>query len=299
MIKDNPSEGQFYSKTKLAELNKLEKENNIMKNQIKIFENNEFGKIRAIEYNNEPYFVAQDIASALGYKDTADAVKTHCKYVKILKNGEIPFLEIAPRGMQIINEKDIFRLIMRSKLESAEKFQDWVCDEILPSIRKNGGYVQDASQFINAYFPNMEQAGKDFLVMTLNEKLKSEKELAEQKLINEKQTKEIEYKEDVIIGLVKDIDLESKRQVLSTVMKHKNANYRERWQLLYSHFEKKYHLNLKIRRDNWDKENKPRSKSMIDFVDRGLNMIPEIYEIACKIFENDINEILEHYKNII
>ena len=58
MIKDNPSEGQFYSKTKLAELNKLEKENSM--NQIKIFENNEFGKIRAIEYNNEPYFVAKD-----------------------------------------------------------------------------------------------------------------------------------------------------------------------------------------------------------------------------------------------
>ena len=73
MIKDNPSEGQFYSKTKLTELNKLEKENNM--NQIKIFENNEFGKIRAIEYNNEPYFVAKDIADILGYSETNDMTR--------------------------------------------------------------------------------------------------------------------------------------------------------------------------------------------------------------------------------
>lgn len=297
MIKDNPSEGQFYSKTKLAELNKLEKENNIMENQIKIFENNEFGKIRAIEYNNEPYFIAKDVADILEYSDTNkmtnrldDDEKITAKIAGISKTNPI---------ITIINESGLYNAILGSNKPEAKAFKKWITSEVLPSIRKNGGYVQDASQFINAYFPNMEQAGKDFLIATLNDKLKSEKELVEQKLINQKQIKEIEYKEDVIIGLVKDIDLESKRQVLSTVMKHKNANYRERWQLLYSHFEKKYHLNLKIRRDNWDKENKPKSKSMIDFVDRGLNMIPEIYEIACKIFENDINEILEHYKNVI
>lgn len=294
MIKDNPSEGQFYSKTKLEELNKLEKENNM--NQIKIFENNEFGKIRAIEYNNEPYFIAKDIADILEYSDTNAMTK---RLDDDEKNTYTDNLSGQRRDITIISESGLYNAILGSKKPESKAFKKWITSEVLPSIRKNGGYVQDASQFINAYFPNMEQAGKDFLVMTLNEKLKSEKELVEQKLINEKQTKEIEYKEDVIIGLVKDIDLESKRQVLSTVMKHKNANYRERWQLLYSHFEKKYHLNLKIRRDNWDKENKPRSKSMIDFVDRGLKMIPEIYDIACKIFENDINEILEHYKNVI
>ena len=278
-----------------------------MNNEIKIFENNEFGKIRAIEYNNEPYFVIKDICNSLDLSNSRQAIADlKANYDLIQANiddviSSYPITDSLGRTQRtgIINEVGLYDLIMQSRKPSALKFKHWIASEILPSIRKNGGYVQDASQFINAYFPNMEQAGKDFLVMTLNEKLKSEKELAEQKLINEKQTKEIEYKEDVIIGLVKDIDLESKRQVLSTVMKHKNANYRERWQLLYSHFEKKYHLNLKIRRDNWDKENKPRSKSMIDFVDRGLNMIPEIYEIACKIFENDINEILEHYKNII
>jgi len=278
-----------------------------MSNEIKIFENNEFGKIRAIEYNNEPYFVIKDICNSLDLSNSRQAIADlKANYDLIQANiddviSSYPIIDSLGRTQRtgIINEVGLYDLIMQSRKPSALKFKHWIASEILPSIRKNGGYVQDASQFINAYFPNMEQAGKDFLITTLNDKLKSEKELAEQKLINEKQTKEITYKEDVIIGLVKDIDLETKRQVLNTVVKHKNASYRERWQLLYNHFEKKYHLNLKIRRDNWDKENKPKSKSMIDFVDRGLKMIPEIYDIACKLFENDINEILEHYKNVI
>ena len=111
-----------------------------MENQIKIFENNEFGKIRAIEYNNEPYFVAKDIATALGYKVPKDAVSSHCKGAVIYRlptNGGI-------QDVKIIPESDIYRLIMRSKLESAEKFQDWICEEVLPSIRNHGFYATDS-----------------------------------------------------------------------------------------------------------------------------------------------------------
>ena len=111
-------------------------------------------------------------------------------------------------------------------------------------------------------------------------------------------TKEVIYKEDIIIGFTKDIDLETKRKVLNNVVKHKGANYSERWSLLYKHFEDKFGVNLKRRRANYDSENKPKSKSMLDFIDRSMGMIPELYEIATKLFEGDIKEILEHYNNI-
>lgn len=136
------------------------------------------------------------------------------------------------------------------------------------------------------------------LLLQIEENEKLQLENSKQKEVIEVQSKEIEYKEDVIIGLVDTITLEEKRQTLNKVVRHKGANYQERWQLLYKHFEDKYHLNLKIRRENWDKVNKPKSKSMVDFIDRGLGKLPELYEIATKLFEGDIKEIISHYEDI-
>lgn len=103
---------------------------------LQVFENAEFGKLTVIEKDGEPWFIGKEVAEILGYKNGSRDVERHCKYVKLLKSTETVLLEIPPRGIQIINEKDVYRLIMRSKLESAEKFQDWVMDEVLPSIRK-------------------------------------------------------------------------------------------------------------------------------------------------------------------
>ena len=105
--------------------------------EITIFENAEFGKIRTTIIDGKPWFVGKDVAFALGYVDTAYAVSTHCKGV-----GEMPTPSAG--GVQIVKiipESDLYRLIMRSKLESAEKFQDWVVEEVLPAIRKNGSYT--------------------------------------------------------------------------------------------------------------------------------------------------------------
>lgn len=108
-----------------------------MANELSIFSNEEFGSVRVIMQGGEPWFVASDVAKALGYERPNDAVNTHCKKVNKFSYGE------SPRGAQpynIIPESDVYRLIMRSKLPSAERFQDWVVEEVLPSIRKTGSY---------------------------------------------------------------------------------------------------------------------------------------------------------------
>lgn len=91
--------------------------------------------------SDEPLFCAKDVATSLGYSNTSDAISRHCK------SGEIVYHEhangIGGTNMIYIPEKDVFRLIMRSNLPDAEKFQDWVCDEVLPSIRKHGIYATD------------------------------------------------------------------------------------------------------------------------------------------------------------
>ena len=106
-------------------------------NELQIFNSPEFGDIRTVEIDGKPYFVANDVARALGYVETAKAIRTHCKGVSemdIPSKGGIQCMKVIPEG-------DIYRLIVRSKLPSAEKFETWVFDEVIPSIRKNGGCI--------------------------------------------------------------------------------------------------------------------------------------------------------------
>ncbi len=150
-------------------------------NNIQIFQNEQFGKVRiAMNENEEPLFCLADVAKALGYSNPAKAVIDHCKGVTVL---ETP----TQSGVQAIKygkESEVYRLTMKSKLPDAEKFQDWVCDEVLPSIRKHGAYMTQKT---------LEKAltSPDFLIQ-LATNLKEEKqkrieaeqkaEIAEQKI---------------------------------------------------------------------------------------------------------------------
>ncbi len=86
--------------------------------------------------------MARDVAIVLQYTNPAEAVRDHCKHVKILKTSDssAPF-PVPPRGLQVIPEGDVYRLVCRSRLPAAVKFQKWLFGEVLPSIRKRGGYV--------------------------------------------------------------------------------------------------------------------------------------------------------------
>lgn len=114
-------------------------------NETKIFKNPEFGSIRTVEQNGEPWFVSKDVAKALGYRDTADALKKHVDVEdkRLLKPGEMPTLKMSNYGAYVINESGLYSLILSSKLPTAKKFKHWVTSEVLPSIRKTGGYNTD------------------------------------------------------------------------------------------------------------------------------------------------------------
>lgn len=103
-----------------------------------IFDNPEFGKIRTIEGNGKVLFCAKDVAIALGYKDPTNAIKQHCRGVvkRHLTDGlgRDQITNFIPEG-------DVYRLAAKSELPGADKFESWVFDEVLPSIRKNGGYI--------------------------------------------------------------------------------------------------------------------------------------------------------------
>lgn len=99
-------------------------------------------KITAVIYDGKPAFVAMDVARALGYAKPQNAIREHCKSlikIKCPEMGRLGF-EPIPQGVTLIHESDVYRLVMRSKVESAERFQDWVCEDVLPALRENGHY---------------------------------------------------------------------------------------------------------------------------------------------------------------
>ena len=108
-----------------------------MNNELEIFKNEDFGEVRTLVIDEKPYVLANDVARALGYKRPADAISAHCK-------GSVKHRYLTNGGEQeakFIPEGDIYRLIMKSKLPNAEKFESWVMDEVLPTIRKHGVYM--------------------------------------------------------------------------------------------------------------------------------------------------------------
>ena len=125
--------------------------------------------------------------------------------------------------------------------------------------------------------------------------------------------KEINHKEDVIVGLVEDIDLATKRQRIKQIINHNaNGRFSERYGLLYKEFQDKYHIDIKRRMNNLDPKsiitnkegkdvkvtNKIKTNQM-EYIDKILCMTPQLYEIACKVFENDVEELMKEWKNII
>lgn len=135
-------------------------------NKIQIFRNEQFGEIRTIIINNEPWFVGKDVAERLGYKDTSDALRTHVDE-EDKGVGEIP----TPGGNQnmiAINESGLYSLTLSSKLPKAKEFKRWVTKEVIPSVRKHGAYMTTET---------IEKAltDPDFLI-ELATKLKEEKQ---------------------------------------------------------------------------------------------------------------------------
>lgn len=111
-------------------------------NELQIFNSPEFGQVRTVTIDGEPWFIAKDVATALGYSNTRDAIAKHVddddKNTVVIRDGK------GNPNQTIINESGLYSLVLSSKLPTAKKFKHWVTAEILPSIRRTGGYIANA-----------------------------------------------------------------------------------------------------------------------------------------------------------
>lgn len=255
------------------------------KNELKVIHEQEvLGKeFKIYGTTEQPLFLAKDVAEWIEHANATLMLKNVDEEEK--KLDYILDSSGQRRKSSFLTEDGLYEVLMQSRKPIAKQFKKKV-KEILKTIRKTGGYVNNEDQFINTYLPFADDQTKLLFRGTL-ETVRKQNEMIEQ------QQKVIEHKEDVIIGLVDEISLADKRQILNRVVrKSGNKNIGKRWSALYREFENKYHLNLSNRYEKYNKDNKPKMRNKLDYIDRVMNKVPQLYEIACKLYENDIKELV-------
>lgn len=158
-----------------------------MEQKIKIFENEEFGKVRTVIKDGEPWFVGKDVAKILEYRNTKKALSDHVDEEDKYQGDGVTIRDPMGRVQHptIINESGLYSLILSSKMPRAKEFKHWVTSEILPTIRRTGGYVVSEDMFIENYLPFLDEPYRDLfrLQMTaiekLNERIRNDKSLVD------------------------------------------------------------------------------------------------------------------------
>lgn len=247
----------------------------------------EFGELRTVEISGEPWFVGKDVATALGYSDTFGALKKHVDAAD-KQNCQNDSFD-TPRGMTIINESGLYSLILSSKLPSAKEFKHWVTAEVLPSIRKNGAYIRNQE--------NMTPAEIVARGLIAAQKIIEEREKEIVHLNNRcgRLTQTIAEKQDVINAISRNVPAPTKRMMLNRVMRRRSPELAQsRWSYLYARFDEIYHKNVKIRMKNYNAEPGHRKcYSILDFIEKVLNMLDELYDLAVKLFESDFTQLMQ------
>ena len=147
-------------------------------NEMTVFQNREFGSVRTLEEDGKVLFCGNDVARALGYEVPRKALRDHCKGV--LKRNTLT--SGGNQQMSFIPESDVYRLAFQSKLPGAEKFTDWVTEEVLPSIRRTGGYAPDVTGLVVSTVQQaVAETLKAMMPLFLNPKM--QKELTRQRTI--------------------------------------------------------------------------------------------------------------------
>lgn len=259
---------------------KIEKE----KMEIEIFKNEEFGEIRTVlDENSKVLFCGSDVAKILGYVNTSKALKDHCRCIT---KCYIPHPQSLDKRIEIsfIPEGDVYRLIAHSKLPAAEKFESWIFDEVLPTIRKTGGYINNIDIMVNTYFsdiPNEQQTLIKGLLSNIEEKQK--------RIIS------LTHENDLLAQ--KNLEWANRPLINSLVRSYACSignNFGKAWNEFKKELLYKYSINLNSRITNYlnnsGKRTKPKTLDMLDDseIPNALSTIVSM----CKENDVDINDIL-------
>ena len=242
-------------------------------------------RIRVFGTPEDPLFLARDVAEWIEHKDVSTMMRNVDKEEKLTQTL---FVSGQGRGYWFLTEDGLYEVLMQSRKPKAKEFKKEV-KKILKSIRKTGGYVV-----------GQENMPKE--VLLAHAVLESQKIIEENareiaKLHNECTllNDQVEHSQEIIDAFSKNITPSEKRAILNRLMTwHHGAVAGSRWTVLYREFEAKYHFNLDVRINNYNKnpDNK-RIKSKLEYVDRVLGMLDQLYELAVKLFHSDAEALIE------
>ena len=244
----------------------------------------------------------------LGKVEEKNGCYTKLEHKDLLKIIRDEFEEEINEGkISLVNYKDekneerpMFELTLEQAKQVLIRESKYVRKAILQYINKLENKIVELQNQISK---------KDLLLLNIiNSKgdkamaiaLKEYEEYISKPLIeeNNKKQKEIEYKQEIIEGLTQNVTIYEKRQLLNRVVRYKGADYRQRWTELYKVFKETHHIDLKTRMESYNKINKPKMKSVLDYAEN-FGHIDNLYKIACKLYESDMNELLENIKDVI
>lgn len=190
-----------------------------MESNIKIFENPDFGKVRVVDIKGEPWFVGKDVAAVLGYADVNKAIVMHVDEEDKLNDKSSS--SFGQRGTWVINESGLYSLILSSKLPKAKEFKRWVTSEVLPSIRKTGGYTLPAMSEIELIAAVAKAAAEQERRLQLVEgKLEA---AVDEIHINDAQKYRLRSLVEEMARFFAKREGKSYRQVISTLWRHVNS----------------------------------------------------------------------------
>ena len=266
---------------------------------LQTFSNSEFGDVRVIMQDDEPWFVGKDVADSLDYQNGSRDINRHVAPEDRTK--EMVFDGNQRKETILINEAGLYSLILSSKLPSAKKFKRWVTSEVLPTIRKTGGYVDEnrSDLFLDTYLPFADDTTRTLFKSTLDV-INSQNEMIRQKNqeISEK-TEQIDYQTNVIHGLTKDIPTADMRHILNRILRNNHGKFERRWMVLYREFDNIYKFDTRARYENYMiSGKKPKVKNRLDYIDKVLNMLPQLFDVATKLFESDVNELVQQMYDV-
>lgn len=258
-------------------------------NELKIFENAEFGAIRTAEIDNDVWFVGKDVAEVLGYTNPSKALIDHVDDEDKLNNETL--LSLGQRGGWLINESGLYSLVLSSKLPSAKAFKRWVTSEVLPSLRKNGGYINNVDLVMDAYFSDIPDDQKTLVKNMLNsieQKQKRISSLTNQNVVLAKEN-------DILVQ--RNLEWADRALINALVRAYAhtlNDDYSTAWNNFKKELLYKYSININSRithhLNTYGKKTKPKTLEMLhdDEIPNALSTIVAM----CRESNADIDELL-------
>lgn len=264
------------------------KENTSNENSIQIFNNPQFGQIRMAGTPDDPLFCLADICKAVELKNPS-SVKSRLDEgdVQLIDFHALNYTEgdiIGNTKANFINESAFYDVILQSNSPRVKPFRKWVTSEVLPSIRKHGAYMTQATL-------QKALSSPDFLIQLATQLKEEQQKRMEVEQKNVILIEDNNYKKSVIEGLTEGIPLADMRQRITQIIRKGGVTaIKDGYNLLYNEFDKKYHINLSTRMNNI-----MYAGSKLDYIEKELKMLPELYCLTCKLFESQYESLMESW----